>query len=59
MQACENYSDYNSFIPLQETGSLLLVLKVNLLKPHYAQFFRSKSCEYVTQKYPGETKKAS
>lgn len=32
MQVCENYSDCNSFISLQETGSLLLVLKVNFIK---------------------------
>lgn len=32
MEACENYSDCNSVVSLQETGFLLLVLKVNLLK---------------------------
>lgn len=42
MQVCENYSDCNSFIFLQETGSLLLVLKVNLLKTNKAYFFLSK-----------------
>lgn len=42
MEACENYSDCNSFISLQETGSLLLVLKVNLLETNYVHFFLSK-----------------
>lgn len=54
MEACENYSDFNSFISLQEAGSLLLVFKVN-----YVLFFSlSKSLDYVTQKYVGVIDKA-